>query len=326
MLKHFQHIRPSAVIALFIGTALLRLPALWLIEVPVVTDSGIMNGFFTGLHSQPVLSMLLSFALLFIQALLFNRLCIEHDVLYAHSFLPAWLFVLGNSIFPEMLLVNPILVGNFLVLWALSFVLGFYRAVDGSVVLFYTAALFSLSSLFIVEYITAPILLVVFTIIFKNVKVRDLLAIVSGAFIPFIFIWSAVWMFDMTFQLPSTEYSLSLSAFKDDLFHFAAVLTMLLLVFLGLAKTSINYFKNNIQTRRVSMLFISYLVFTALIVIIRFNKIDQSFHIAAPGLSLFSGYFLLGNKGKNSKEFLHFILLLTIVVSLYSSALKPLLW
>jgi hypothetical protein len=326
MLKYFQHIRPSAIVALFIGLLLLRLPAFWFYKTHAYNASGMMNQFFAELNNQAVLSMGLAFVFVFVQALLFNRLCIDHDVLYTHSFMPAWMFVLCNSIFPEMLFFNPVLIGNFLVLGALSFVLGFYRANDGSLVLFYTAALFSLSSFFIVEYITAPILLVVFTIIFKNVKIRDLLAIVSGALVPYIFIGAGSWMLNIPFQLPSPTYNLAISNLKGDIFHFIAVLAFLLLVFLGLTKTSINYFKNNIQTRRVSLLFISFLVYTILILAFRFNQIDQSLHIAAPALSMFSGYFLLGNKGKNSKEFLHFVLLTTIVVSLYLQFLKPLFW
>ena len=325
MLKYFQHIRPSAIIALLIGTALLRLPAYWFLESSSQPDSDIIGGFFNGLNSQPAVSMLLAFVFLFGQALIFNRICIEHDVLYAHSFLPAWMFVLCNSIFPEMLFINPVLVGNFLVLGALSRVLGLYRAQDGALVLFYTAALFSLSSFFIVEYITAPILLIIFTIIFKNVKVRDLLAIVSGAMIPFIFLGASALMFDQKIKLPSSGYKLALPDLQGDILHFLAVIALLFLVFLGLAKTSINYLKNNIQTRRVSLIFISFLVFTLLIIAVRFNLINYSFHIAAPAISLFSGYFLLGNKGKNSKEFLHFILLAAIVISLYSPALNKLL-
>jgi len=317
MLKYFQHIRPSAVIALLVGTVVLRLPAIWLIENAGLQVSGAMSSFFNSFNAQPIASILVSAAIVFIQALLFNRLCIEHDVLYAHSFMPAWMFLLCNSLFPEMLFITPALIGNFLVLWALSFVLGFYRAADGSLVLFYTAALFSLSSFFIVEYITTPLLLVVFTIIFKNVKVRDLLAIVSGSIVPFIFVWAAGQIFDLQFQFPTQGYNLSLTQFKFDIIHLAALLPLFFLVLPGLAKTSLNYFKNNIQTRRVSLLFISFLVFTTLILVIRLNQIKYSLHIAAPALSLFAGYFLLGNKGKNSKEFLHFILLATIVISLY---------
>ena len=57
-------------------------------------DLEMMQGFFMYVNQNYVVSILLALLIVFIQSVWFNRLCISHDVIYAHSWLPAYFFIL----------------------------------------------------------------------------------------------------------------------------------------------------------------------------------------------------------------------------------------
>ena len=73
-------------------------------------------------------SMGIAFVLLILQAAVFNKICIDHDVIYTHTYLPAYFFVLINSLFFENLTLNSVLLGNTFVLIGLSFMFRIYQS------------------------------------------------------------------------------------------------------------------------------------------------------------------------------------------------------
>lgn len=325
MLKYFQHIRPSAILTILLGAALLRLPALyWLPESPPALNGVFLQDMFSAIAAQPVLSILLGYLAVVLQALILNRLCIMHDVLYVHTYMPAWLFVLANCVFPENLGFNPVMVSNFFVLGAMSFLFRLYQSDDSAILIFYAAFLFSLAAMFVTELLAAPLLILAVNIIFKNVSLRDLLAIATGALLPLGMIWGISWMAGQDFSFPVPKYNLRLRI-DMSLLRYLSLVMLFLLSAAGLFKSSLNYLKNNIKTRRINLLFVSLLAFSLLIVLVRYTNIKIYYPLACIPLALFAGYFLLGNKGRRIKEFLHFTLLLLLIFSLYGNHLPSLL-
>lgn len=308
----------------FLGAALLRLPAIYFQPEQTPALNGVfLEHLFSAIQSRPVLAVSLGFLAIVLQALIFNRICISHDVLYIHTYMPAWLYVLASSIFPENLLFNPVMAGNFLVLGAMAFLFRIYQSDDSPILLFYAAFLFSLASLFITEYLAAPLLLLAVNIIFKNVTLRDLLAIVTGTLLPLGMLWSVMWMAGEAFTFPSPRYNLQIR-FDASLLRYVSLLLLVIIAAAGVIKSSLNYLKNNIKTRRISLLFVVMLAFTVLIVLVRYTYLKIYFPVTSIPVALFAGYFLMGSKGTRIKEMLHFALLLLLLFSLYGNYLRQL--
>lgn len=322
MLRYFKHIGPSAVFAVFFGALLLRIPALLFTSANPEPVSGVVfEHFFNTVRQWPWLSLTLGFLVVFTQAMIFNRLCNEHDVLYTPTFMPAWLFILANSIFPENLHINPLMVSNYFIIGAFAFLFRMHQSDQSPKLLFYAAALMSLGSLFITEYLGAPIMLLLATIIFKNVGPRDLLAIVTGTLLPLGMIWSFHFLADKQFDFPIPKYTLNIRLDKAVL-RYVALTFFFLLAFSGLLKSGLHYFKNNIKTRRINLVSIAFFVFAVFIALIKYDHLRLYITISNCGLALFAGYFLLGEKGQKLKGFLHTLLLVLLVLSLYGEQIK----
>jgi len=322
MLRYFRHIGPSAVFAVFFGALLLRLPALFTITASPETLNGVVfEPFFNTVRQWPWLSLLLGFLVVFSQAMLFNRLCNLHDVLYTPTFMPAWFFILANSIFPENLHINPLMVSNYFIIGSFAFLFRMHQSDQSPKLLFYAAALLSLGSLFVTEYLMASLLLLIATIIFKNVGFRDLLAIVTGTLIPLGMIWSFYYLNNQHFDFPIPKYNLKIK-FDTAVLRFIALTYFFALAFSGLLKSGLHYFKNNIKTRRINLVSVTFFVFAIFIMLLKIDHLRLYTTITNCGLALFAGYFLLGEKGLRLKGLLHSILILLLLLSLYGDRLR----
>lgn len=258
----------------------------------------------------------LGLLLVFIQALIFNKLCIDHDVLYSHSYLPAYMFMLLNSVFPENLLLNPLMVVNFFTLFALASVFRLYQSQQSSVILFYTSLFFGMAALLIPVMYLGILFVVMATMTFKNINVRDSIAIVSGFLLPVLVLWAVLYLLGIQYVFPRISYDISLK-FSSNPYELVALLGIAAVSIAGLMKSGINYSKNNIKTRRISTVMMLSLFFALAVVLIRFTEYRFYFQILTYSLSVQVAYFMLGSKGRRWKELLHYAMLLSIAGSLY---------
>jgi hypothetical protein len=325
VLKLFQNIRPSSILLVFIAGLLLRVPIL-------ISGNGVnsylslnaMSGFFRFANQNLYVSVLLALVLVFVQSLIFNKLCIDHDVIYVHSYLPAYFFMIFNSIFIENLFINPIMFVNLFVLFSLLSMFRLYREQNASVILFYTALFYGTASLISPIMYSGFIFIVIGTIAFKNISIKDILSIISGYALPILLLWGVQSISGNPFLLPRINYVFNF-ALGSQIQNYIIVFYILAICAAGLIKTTFNYTKNNIKTRRISLLMAANLAFSIIIVLLRLNEYQLYFPLLAFALSIQFAYFLLGKKGRLGKEYLHYFLLAIIIYSLYGETIIKML-
>lgn len=317
MLRIFQNIRPFSSIYVFLAGLILRLPML--IAGDPRKNAGTMDvlgQFFELANSSFYISILGGLLIIFLQGLLFNKLCIDHDVIYTHSYLPAYFFMLLNSVFPENLFINPSMLVNFLILFSFFSMYRMYRMESTSVILFYTALFYGCASLIFPSLYSGFVFLIVGTIIFKNISLKDILSIISGYALPWLMLWSILFLAGKNHVIPEINYELDFN-FRLQITGYAVLFYILILVSGGLFKTTFNYTKNNIKTRRITLYMIGNLAFMALIVLFKMKEYQFYFPLLGFSMSLQIAYFLMGSKAKKWKIILHYLLLFAIVISLY---------
>lgn len=278
----------------------------------------LMKGVFAFVNQNYNLSLLVGLIFIFIQAMLFNRLCIEHDVIYTHSYLPAYFYMLISSVFPENLLFNPIMLINFAILLSFVFLFQLYRGTDSSKLLYYTGMFFGAVSVVMPVYYSGVIFLVVGTIIFKNITVKDSLGIISGYVFPAMIVLGGFFLAGGQYRFPNFEYKLQFDL-ASSLNSYLAVSAILTISVLGLLKTAGNYNKNNIKTRRITLLLVAYLGFSAFVILVKMEQFRLFFPVLTISLAVHIAYFLLGNKQKRWKEMANYLLIATVFYSLYGS-------
>lgn len=322
MLRLFQNIRPFSAIYVLLAGLALRIPVL--IYGPgedYSFDPAIMRGFFYWVNQNYMLSVLAGLAIIYIQSILFNRLCIQHDVIYAHSYLPAYFYMVINSVFPQNLVFNPVMLISFCVLLAFIFLYQLYMGQNSAILLYYAALFMGLASLLFPVFYFGIVFLIAGTIIFKNITIKDLLGIISGYVFAGIAAAGIFYLMGVQYRFPSLSYKLDLS-FGSSPDAYFAVSVILFITIAGMIKTFINYSKNNIKTRRITLLMVAYLFFSLVIVLLNLHDFRLFFPIMSCSLSIQLAYFLIGTKQRNLKELLNYVVLLTVLFSLYGRYLN----
>lgn len=317
MLRIFQNIRPASALWVLLVGLLMRLPLLLMGNVHHENMSlNIMQNFFTFVNQNDYIAILGGLLLVFLQSIVFNKLCIDHDVLYHHSYLPAYFFMLMNSVYKVNLFLNPMMFVNLFVLMALLSMFRMYQSGNSSVILFYTALFFGCASLLLPIMYSGIVFLIAGTIIFKNITIKDLLALFSGYTLPALMLWGILFLFGYHYVLPEIRYSMEFKL-STEISIYISLLIIVFITTMGLLKNVVNYTKNNIKTRRISLFMIAHLAFSAIVVLSRFAEFTFYFPLMAFTISILISYFMLGSKGRRLKEFLHYILLLSILFSIY---------
>ena len=94
----------------------IRIPALWYLpSVGTISTPGILAPMVLGLNAWPVVSVLVSLLMVIAQAFLINEIARSHGLLKPVGYLPAYFFILLQSIYPENLLITEYHFGNFCV-------------------------------------------------------------------------------------------------------------------------------------------------------------------------------------------------------------------
>ncbi len=317
MLKIFQNIRQlSAIWVLLIGIAL-RLPVVLLDEVPVNHDVATPVSQITQLIGGNLIwSVLAGLVVVFIQAMLLNRLCIQHDVIYSHTYLPAYFYMVLSSLFAENLLLNPVMIVNLLVIFAFFSLFQLYQNQESSAMLFYSSLFFGMCGLIVSEFMLGVFFLIAATIVFKNVTFRDVIGIVTGAIFPIWILFGIYYIIGVPFTLPELSYKLNLQ-FSNIIAARFSMGVLAVITVAGLFKTAANYNKNNIKTRRINMSLIVYFAFALLLVLLRIDEFRIIYPVLAINLSVITAYFMLGSQGRRWKELINYLLLIAVFFSLY---------
>jgi hypothetical protein len=244
------------------------------------------------------LIILLSLLLVVLQAYFLSVVINRHSVLKENSNLPALLYVVFMSCFPEQLTFNPLLFTNFFIILFLNAQFHFYRA-DSAVFQVFDAgffvgiaALFYWPSMFLFPLIWAAL------IILRPFEWREWIASLVGLVLPFIFFAAVLYWFDMM-SVSSVEsilqpfYKVQFSTVYNNTYIILfAILTLIVMASLVSFSKELGSFAK-LRTRRYLTLMIWFFMFAALSYLISVKKsmVSLSF-LAIPFAVLVSNYFL----------------------------------
>ena len=115
----------------------IRIPALWVIpKEAIISKPGILSAWVSWINRWPVFSVVISLIMVVALAIMINEMVRSHAIMRPVGYLPAYFFILLQSIYLENMLVTEYHFGNFFVFLGLILLL---RLRDGysTVLLFY---------------------------------------------------------------------------------------------------------------------------------------------------------------------------------------------
>jgi hypothetical protein len=268
----------------------------------------------------PWLSTLIGLILVIGEAFLLNYIVNENEVLTKQSYLPALFYIIFMSNNKGMLTLHPLLFGNLFILFAIHKLLSSYRKDKAFSQAFDAGILISIATLFYFPFIVFLPLLIVGLIILRPFIWREWLISFLGALIPYAFVTSYYFWYDILDYLFYDKMFFSFLREKDVLSYSQSFYFMIgfgwLLLFLSMGKILWGG-EIGSQRSKKSIIFLVWFFFLSAVSIPLAPEISTKYFsaLAIPGAVFCANYFTIIKKGWWA-EFLFLVLLTSIFINL----------
>ena len=325
MINQFKTLNPINLLLLFAYTFFMRMAVFinpperlsfeflesytkLLIQIPIGNDLSVASNLFTaGL-------------LIFIQALIFNRIVNNHGLLAKPSFLPALLYITAASLFEPFLILSPTLICNFLLILIMDKLLKIGKSPSAIMIMFDVGIFIALGTLIYFPFVVMLLLIWLSLLLYRSFSWREWVSGLVGFltimfFLAIFYYWNDnlsqfyhIWL-PLKNKFPS--------AFRIQYNDYLVLVPVAVMLVLATVQLRENFFRSFISTRKAFQM----LFFMFLIAIFSFYtkpnfKLYHFLLCVPPGAVLLAYYFSNATK-RWFYESLFLILVLAIQVFLF---------
>jgi hypothetical protein len=301
---------------LFLLLALLRLPVLS--ETPhyeFIQNAPLARmffGFVTTIPNYYFWSMVMAAVLLFLQALFINYIVTSQGVLYKESFMPALVFLLINSFFPQQNELTPQLISNTFVLLLFQRLCYLYESQNPLLVVLDAGLYLGLGILFNYDLLLFLPFILISVVIFTSFNLRYLVISLIGIMVPLYFTGIFFYVTDRFDELllyiyQSLEHKY-LKPIESDWIMLLPWTIILPITISAVFTLQRNFFRNKVKTRRIMQSIYLMLFFgVAGLFFDNVNYIYAIVYLSVP-LSIVVAYYFISDKRFWLKEMIFMLL------------------
>ncbi|MBI9055321.1 MAG: hypothetical protein JEY96_15970 [Bacteroidales bacterium] len=199
-----------------------------------------------GINKNPLFAVILTFVLIFVQALLLIQFNKKFIVINFRTYLPAFFYLIIASSFTPLQRLNPVVFGTLFIYLAIYFILSVYRT-DSAIDKIYIAGFFiSIASMFWAPFAVFFSIVILSLIILRPFIGREWIVSLLGFLTPYFFVFVYYFSFKSSDELDrlSSNFFNSFNLIKQfNQIHYAYYIFYGLL-FLLIAAASISMVKN----------------------------------------------------------------------------------
>jgi hypothetical protein len=257
---------PYNTFLLFVYGLLLKLPIFLFPQAPHINSlDGVLYKNFLHFLSPvgnqfPIIYSCISFALLFIQALGFNKAVNKQRLHQKPNYLTGMSYLLITSLFSEWYSLSAPLIVNTILIWVWASLCTLHNSTHAKMDIFNIGFVIGLATFFYFPAIAFVLLLMVGLTIARPFKLREWLLGLVGIVTPFYFF--AAWLFltnqITTYHLPGL--AVTLPAFKENKWAYLAIAVVLFTTLIGSFFVYANLRRQVVQTRKSWQLIFLYLL------------------------------------------------------------------
>jgi hypothetical protein len=233
--------------------------------------------------------------IVFIQAILFNRIINNHGLLAKPSYLPALLYLTGSSLFLQFLILSPPLICNFLLIWIMNKFLTIGKTPNAMMPMFDAGMIIAIGTLIYFPFIVMLLMLWLSLLLYRSFNWREWISGFIGFLTIFFFVgvfyyWNEnIAQFYRIWRPLVNKFPSSLQINYHDYLVLLPVSLILVLATLQLRE---NFFRSFISTRKAFQM----LFFIFILAILSFytKRNFRVFHFllcVPPGAVLLAYYF-----------------------------------
>lgn len=301
MIKQFRSINPVNILILM-GIILLLRAGIF-IRLPKEVSVDFIEPFTRLLLPVPIENTFPAFTniylaafLLFIQALIFNRIINSYNFLGKSTYLPALSYVSAASLFSPFLILSPVLFCNFLILWMMDKFLSIYKRDTVSSVMYDLGMIVGLGTLIYFPFIVMLPVVWISLIIFRTFNWREWLAVVTGIITVFFFLGVFYYWNDSLDQfyriwLPlASKFPTNL---RINLYDALVLIPVAVILILGIFQLQKNFFRSVVHLRKSFQLL--FFMFIAGLISFYLKQDLRLYHflLCAPPVAVLMAYYFV---------------------------------
>jgi len=259
-----------------------------------------------------------SVVLIVLQAFFLTEVINRQNVLRESSHLPALMYVVLMSCFPEQLSFNPLLIANFFIIIFLNSLFNFYKSEEIAFDAFDAGLFIGIATLFYWPSVFLFPLIWSALIVLRTFVWREWIASLIGILLPFFYFCALLYWYD---QLSINSIISILAPFYSVQFstEFNTTYIILFVILATIAIASIIKFSQDLntyaklRTRKFLALFVWFFLFAAFSYLVSSKKTMISLSFLAIPLSVIMSNYFLSVKKQLVAEVIFIILLIAVV-------------
>lgn len=259
----------------------------------------------------PIFILILSFLLTTLFSIALNNLIYEKDVIKKSNFVLAFVFLLLNTPFVTN---YKMMIFSFLLLIFLDNLLKLYKQKHPYSIVFNAGIILSLLSFYLPHTLILFPLIILATLVFRNISWRTIVISILALFVPYLFLWTYQLFYSQELLFPKFEFNYISINFQIDSYylHEQIWFSVLALVFLcSIFEISQWMYKKSIRSRESFRVIIFFLLISVFIFLFTENT-ESVFLSFIPGSIIMSNFFIYHKKNYLS-EFIFTLFLFSSV-------------
>ena len=315
----FKSNNPYNNFLLLIYGLLLKLPAFLYPVIPVPQPA---DGFFFRIllmdlngigNTLPVIYPLITFLLLFTQAITFNKLANEQRLMQTSNYLTAMSYLLITSLFKEWNILSAPLIINSLLVWVWARMSGLNYNPHPKGTLFNIGLAIGCSTFFYFPSIAFTALIIFGLILIRPFKLTEWLIAFIGIITPFYFFYAYIFLTDQWkgYKFPAIEIGKPI--FYESRWALAAIIIVLISTIIGLFFIRQYYRRQLVQTRKSWNLVFLYFFVAFFIPFINVTHSFKYWILSAIPLSVFVGCAFLYPQRKWFPTIIHWLIVAFVI-------------
>lgn len=268
---------------------------------------------FNYINYYPQLGFFVSTFLVIIAALVFNRICNKHGLVIVTSYLPAYFYIVLNSVFVDQFYAGPVLFVNLFMIVSLGSILNLYHSDSPYFSLFSASFLAGLSALLNTTYMAFFVIVLLGINVFRPFNFREHISAFVGFLMPLYIGTMLNYLLNGNF-LPFYIFFPDYGSFNNQFWALKSMLPFLGFIFvLAILRMNKNYFRNTIKQRRAIQLMVLTIVMCVVLMTTGKQNPKQEFSFVAFPLAFYFSYYFTNSRFNFLKELLNILLIAGII-------------
>ena len=319
IIQFFKNNNPVAYILLPLISIALWIPGFFIEnKIDIVHGMPLYDLLIEPISAIPLLSTIIAITLVIGGAFTLNTVINENETIATPTFLPAFFYILFMSCSKSLLLLHPILIANFFILFAINKLNSSYRKDIAFSQAFDAGFLCAIASLFFLPYIVFVPLLFIGLQLFRPFIWREWMITFLGLLFPYLFVFTYYFWNDLLEYLWYDKIYYSLintnSAIELNFSHYFMLFSGLLIATLSVLKL-FNGFSGSQKNKQGMALLIWLLLFAVAAALITTNLPDHYFWFISIPIATFATNYFIQLKKQLAGELILLLFIIAIIIN-----------